>query len=582
MPATACRPVKSGLRFNLILFLLILWFSVYCISCGNESSSAGENQDDDAQETEEQTNDDAPFDDGNSDSSVEYAMSVIRHGITWYFDQEYETGRFANGDYWVVGPVSINFISPECTLVEGMVVNGSMVDPKPSDFQDDGERNQGYGETVPNYNPAYNAALPNGSALSDQNPLIIQPGSCIVSSISTPGAGNGPHPNTAFSYDNHLKTCAVLTVLDSAPPDGSFRPSYCSYPKVVTYNESDINYDLLTELSITSEILNALLNDSDITVKGQPLTAADALDNVAAHFERTWLDYIPLSNGRPYHPLDNMPEYGENIGNFVGLAAIMLHLEFTHEQKRELLINFIQYGIDLYGVCRAETGNVTWPGGGGQSSGRKWPVLFAGIMLADTDGMMAIGDKSGDYARTNGEFSSTSRVGPTLPDDYIHFGEDDQTFYVTQEEIEAHAAYYHNQNPEYEPPNGEQVVDEADYNPPPEYWSYYNTDGQRFYPYRSRDLNMPEFGLCHWAFPNGPMRYDTRNWMAPYRANASRAWSGFVLAALIMNAKDLWNHDALFDYMDRYVELQAQRTNGLNPHGAWVVRTVWEEYREDY
>jgi hypothetical protein len=167
-------------------------------------------------------------------------------------------------------------------------------------------------------------------------------------------------------------------------------------------------------------------------------------------------------NGRPYHPLDNMPEYGENIGNFVGLAAIMLHLEFTHEQKRELLVDFIQYGIDLYGVCRAETGNVTWPGGGGQSSGRKWPVLFAGIMLADTSGMMAIGDKSGDYARINGEFSSATRVGPTLPDDYIHFGEDDQTFYVTQEEIDAHAAYFHNQNPGYAPPNGEQSLVRVD------------------------------------------------------------------------------------------------------------------------
>ena len=40
------------------------------------------------------------------------SSSVSQHGITWTFDQPYEVGQFVNGDYWVVGPVTINSISP--------------------------------------------------------------------------------------------------------------------------------------------------------------------------------------------------------------------------------------------------------------------------------------------------------------------------------------------------------------------------------------------------------------------------------------------------------------------------------------
>jgi len=38
--------------------------------------------------------------------------SLTQHGITWKFDKQYETGTFANGDYWVVGPITVTSISP--------------------------------------------------------------------------------------------------------------------------------------------------------------------------------------------------------------------------------------------------------------------------------------------------------------------------------------------------------------------------------------------------------------------------------------------------------------------------------------
>ena len=57
-------------------------------------------------------------------------------------------------------------------------------------------------------------------------------------------------------------------------------------------------------------------------------------------------------------------------------------MDYTPEQKEPLLVNFVQVGIDLHGVTR---GGFVWEAWGGLNSGRKWPIVFAGIMLGDPD-----------------------------------------------------------------------------------------------------------------------------------------------------------------------------------------------------
>ncbi len=37
---------------------------------------------------------------------------VSQFGITWKFDRMYQTGRFVNGDWWVLGPVKIVSVTP--------------------------------------------------------------------------------------------------------------------------------------------------------------------------------------------------------------------------------------------------------------------------------------------------------------------------------------------------------------------------------------------------------------------------------------------------------------------------------------
>lgn len=55
------------------------------------------------------------------------AASITKDGITWSFSQPVPVGQFVNGDYYVVGPVTITSISPPPTT-SSPYMNGSVVD----------------------------------------------------------------------------------------------------------------------------------------------------------------------------------------------------------------------------------------------------------------------------------------------------------------------------------------------------------------------------------------------------------------------------------------------------------------------
>ncbi len=440
------------------------------------------------------------------------ATSLSQFGITWTFDADYTTGQFANGDYWVVGPVTIIAINPPSTVVSGRVINGSMLNPMPT-----WGSVQGFDSAVNGipYSASLNVARPGGNDLSASNPLVLQPGSSLVSCISI---------DDPSSSNLKLQTAAVLTVLSSPPPAGSFRPAYCGTDKTVKHNVSSLNYSLLGNLPITSQIHNLFPSFN------YPYNSIlEYLSVVERYFERPWLDHISGWGGQYIHPQDNMPGYGNDIASQVSTGALMLHLDFTNAQKQELLINFIQVGIDLYGAAANGT---TWPPDGGHASGRKWPILFAGIMLNDAD-MKNIGQKSGDYLDSPG-------YGPgNPPPDYISFGEDAQTFYVSQFDVDLQHA------------------------------------GDRI-PYEQADIGLPEWGIRHATVPI----YDDKDWDARYRGMHNvNTWGGFLLAAHVMepatSARTLWNHMALFHYIDRDAEVR-----GLSDRH--FVSLVWSIYRAGF
>ena len=216
-----------------------------------------------------------------------------------------------------------------------------------------------------------------------------------------------------------------------------------------------------------------------------------------------------------------MEDYGRDIADQVGVAALMLHLNSSNAQKRTLLIRLVQIGIDNYGVID-DGGQLNWQSSAGGMSGRKWPILFAGLMLGDP---------------------VMSQIGF---DPNVEFGEDGQTFVVE----ETSPGVYNN--------------------------GYGN--------YNASFVGLPEWGTAHTWKP-----WDDKSaWSGPsadpYRiCCTANAWWGQLLAAYIMGAKPLWNHDVLFDYQERYYTENVSRgITGWELFWNDFHKEMWQRYRDNY
>jgi hypothetical protein len=410
-------------------------------------------------------------------SVVYSATSVTQHGITWTFDSDHTVGQFANGDYYVIGPTNITGISPGYTS-SPRAKNGSMINPSSMPQGYDGA---GY----------YSSSANVGIGISPSTPLVLQPGDSLVSTISV--------DTIADSNASYVKTAAVLTCLNAAPPSGTFRPGISGTTKTL-HNKSSLNLSLLKKLA------------NPPSWESMP---ASALTDCASLFQMVWLDHNADYTSRNMHPVDSGLDNYEFPIRF-SECSLGLQLNYSDAEKDALLTNFVQMGIDLYSYL--ESGGIGWLPNGGHSSGRKWPILFSGIMLNYAP-MKNIGQLSGNYLYSNGH-------GPeNAPSDYKYFSEDDQVFYVTQSDID--------------------ITNGGGWNP----------DVRNHTParYTSAMLGMPEWGIRHATNPE----YSDSSWLAKYRPikSCAPAWSGTTLAARIMGAKSLWNYDAHFDYVDRYVAI---------------------------
>ncbi len=110
----------------------------------------------------------------------------------------------------------------------------------------------------------------------------------------------------------------------------------------------------------------------------------------ARYFERPWLDHLSTWLFQVTGPTENQANYGREFSRIGGMAGLMLMLDRPQTEKEPLLRGFIQFGIDLYGLAKA--GRV-WSSDGGHWNGRKWPILFAAIMLNNDDMLEVVGSK---------------------------------------------------------------------------------------------------------------------------------------------------------------------------------------------
>lgn len=59
-----------------------------------------------------------------------YTSSITQYGMTWTFHTPHQYGQFVNGDYWVVGPVTIVSISHVAAAGVRDDLNGTLVNPR--------------------------------------------------------------------------------------------------------------------------------------------------------------------------------------------------------------------------------------------------------------------------------------------------------------------------------------------------------------------------------------------------------------------------------------------------------------------
>jgi hypothetical protein len=101
------------------------------------------------------------------------------------------------------------------------------------------------------------------------------------------------------------------------------------------------------------------------------VTKADP-EEWADRLQRPWIDTCAFNFDVP---AEYMPHYGREVGRAVGIASLVLMCHFSPEEKERLLVNFVQYGIDLLGIARA--GHPGWPAHGGHGSGRLGAPLWS-------------------------------------------------------------------------------------------------------------------------------------------------------------------------------------------------------------
>ena len=271
-------------------------------------------------------------------ASLPKRQSVEKDGITWTLAKAAPVGRFITGDYYVVGAVTVTAISPApANGRNGSVKNVPPVDDETGfDSRTDANRYE--------------------SRLSVRLPVQLAPGDSLVSSISVDRVGATKRWLFDKSTGSPVKSISILTSVAKPQPADAFRPSYAGRSPI--YYSRNLKRSLLRRLARVPD--------------------APTLADYEQHFRRPWVDSLLFNFDTP---VDYMPDYSREIARAVGIAGLLLNLNFTPRQKEPLLVYLTQYGIDLSGLVRK--GHPGWPAHGGHGSGRKFPILFAGTLLGN-------------------------------------------------------------------------------------------------------------------------------------------------------------------------------------------------------
>jgi len=443
-----------------------------------------------------------------------WVTEIEQYGVTWSFEEPVLSGRFVGGDFWVLGPATVQAISPSPTGTR----HGSMLNPRPQDDE---------------HASAFDSRVPYAEMdLQAQFPLTLQPGDSLVSTISHP---EDPFPvidvlGKQLGSNAWVRSAAVLTALEQPPSSTAFRPPYAyapeDYPEGVKpmFDFVDLRWDALPDG----------MPATDGALAFHPDASLSRMEQMARFFERPWILTVENWVGRQTHPSENMPNYHREVYNVIADASLLLLTDASPAEKRDLMIGFIQVGIDMMGSGLY---------GSADSSMHKWPTMFAGIVL-DEPWMMQ-GSNHG-------------------------YRTDFMTYYPNERSTDVDSAIV----PDGQGWTGATVL-----------WRQKTvaspvTEHEHLHPTEWQTLNTSSGG--------GKKR-------EAYRRSNSYTWPGVALAAHAMDATEAWDHPQFFDYVERWME-EDDAANmeyledlfdyslyiGGGQSGSPFVTSMWEAHRDAY
>ena len=441
--------------------------------------------------------------------------------ITWHFDEPVPVGQFVNGDYYVVGPVRIVQIGPAPVNPDtGEIENGSVLNltaPSPSNRD---RSSQAFHHKMRHFD----------KALTSLPPFDMHPGDMLVSSV---GTERGVH-QCLFGREGNkswVLSYSILTSLAEPVPADTFRPGYCDH-EMKLYRARDLQWWRLHDLEHVQDVPD--------------------IERWAGLFRQPWIDVKGFCFGAA---AEYQPQYARETARAESFATLLLNLDFPRQQKEPLLINFVQYGIDLWSVVRSEPDFRAWRANGGHGSGRKWAIVFAGMMLGDE----AMASPSRTYPQFRFGMDMQTKHGESWTGaDVVYAG---------------HLGVYQGE------PAGEMV---------------------QHLPYehlQPRDWPIGEF---QYPWSDRPRRQYTGELYR--RGINSGVWVGIALAGRIMHAQEQYAHDPFFDYVDRWMteddaplrneimrqidadntahDFREERFHGQHARDPFV-QQMWQRYRDD-
>lgn len=264
-------------------------------------------------------------------------------------------GQYANGDWWVLGPVSITSLSPagsvqtsgtdgEGAAITSRVIHGTQVNPGNRSFATGGLTANNRSNTAQGWDSLANPIAPTAPYVASANvdpgktgvPLAVTTGSVMkfVSRLTGLPTNNRP------AGDDMV----VFTVVDTIPPADAIRPGVSRADKTSLIRRSHFDLSVFNNFTPTASAP----------------TYATVLDWVDRYIEASQPHSI---NNTCAKGANNHPEYGREIGHGLHQACLALHLNFTAEQKLTLLSHMAAIADDF--VSRAEEGGWTRGEGGG-------------------------------------------------------------------------------------------------------------------------------------------------------------------------------------------------------------------------